>query len=794
MDSKRNAFSLMEMMVVMLVVAIVMALSAPMITKKTTGSGVNSCLWTALTGGNIGFNARQDAVSAIIGGNVDEIASVSDALGGSVPKLTIATNGTHPQIGFMHSDVAVGFLNMIKDQGLVIGNSSTADKSNSIALGNNANAINTNTIAIGYGANAKGNYGIAIGHAATGGHTTSEKDIAIGWSANTNNAGHAVAIGENANASGSYGSVSLGCTANTVKSGSAAYPGHVAIGRCANTYGSTGNAIAIGHYVKASAADAIAIGGGNNAGYINSTSATGSASIAIGRNTNAYGTCAISLGRNANASESDTIAIGRNANCAASNSISIGYNANANGAGTSSDDAIAIGNRAKAMHNGTIAIGHNTTADGLGSIAIGSRYYDGTSSTQTYSTNSIGSYSTAIGSMAITNGNNAIAIGRNSRGNGENSIVIGHEAKISPYIGISGTSLTMGYKEGGIAIGNRANAVGAYSIAIGDSASSATSAVTLGQGGNSIAIGRSASASSDSGIAIGNDTSSTSGIAIGNQAYASTGIAIGKAYAGNGIAIGSGANSSISSGYTGTGIAIGSGTSAKYQFSTAIGYGATATASNQIVLGNNKTTVYIPGKLIVGRYSFLGLGLDKGKSSVWLRTADGGNSDKNGWIYDKEGIGHYFNGSSSYTLSEAMSFSDKRMKDIIGENLDAMDKINRITVYDFTFKKDDLKTPHVGVIAQDLQKIFPNAVTKDENGYLQIRHEDMFFAMINALKELDAKIRQIAVQLAENIKIVTSDSAKIRELTIRVNNQDKEIKALKKEVEDLKKIVNKLSH
>ena len=136
--------------------------------------------------------------------------------------------------------------------------------------------------------------------------------------------------------------------------------------------------------------------------------------------------------------------------------------------------------------------------------------------------------------------------------------------------------------------------------------------------------------------------------------------------------------------------------------------------------------------------------------------------------------------------------SDRRLKDIIGENLDAMDKINRIKVYDFTFKKDDMKTPHVGVIAQELQKIFPNAVSKDENGYLQIRHEDMFYTMINALKELDTKIKQIAEQLADNIKVVTSDSAKIKDLTLRVNQQDKEIKALTKEIAELKKAISRL--
>ena len=47
-------------------------------------------------------------------------------------------------------------------------------------------------------------------------------------------------------------------------------------------------------------------------------------------------------------------------------------------------------------------------------------------------------------------------------------------------------------------------------------------------------------------------------------------------------------------------------------------------------------------------------------------------------------------------------------------------------------------------MAQDLQKVFPDAVTKGEDGYLRIRWEDMFYAVINAVKELDNKIAEIA--------------------------------------------------
>ena len=193
---------------------------------------------------------------------------------------------------------------------------------------------------------------------------------------------------------------------------------------------------------------------------------------------------------------------------------------------------------------------------------------------------------------------------------------------------------------------------------------------------------------------------------------------------------------------------------------------------------------------MVGHYTFLGSSTSS--FGTYIREAYKNKSIARFYITTPSDDGNKMRADFPGLPGGISGYSDRRMKDIIGENLDAMDKINRIKVYDFTFKKDDLKTPHVGVIAQELQKVFPNAVTKDENGYLQIRHEDMFFTMINALKELDAKIKQIALQLADNIKIVASDSEKIRDLTIRVNNQDKEIKALKKEIADLRKVISKL--
>ena len=88
-------------------------------------------------------------------------------------------------------------------------------------------------------------------------------------------------------------------------------------------------------------------------------------------------------------------------------------------------------------------------------------------------------------------------------------------------------------------------------------------------------------------------------------------------------------------------------------------------------------------------------------------------------------------------------------------------------------------------MAQHLKKVFPNAVSKDEKGFLQIRHEEIFYAMVNALKQLDAKVKQLAADLAENIKLVTSNEAKI-------NARDKELKELKQELAQLREMAKQL--
>lgn len=147
-----------------------------------------------------------------------------------------------------------------------------------------------------------------------------------------------------------------------------------------------------------------------------------------------------------------------------------------------------------------------------------------------------------------------------------------------------------------------------------------------------------------------------------------------------------------------------------------------------------------------------------------------------GTSYDPLNI--YF-GNRTFTNLVTSVTSDIRLKNVGKEFTGGLDEINQLKFYNFTYKRDAEKTPRVGVMAQDLQKVFPNAVNKNDEGYLYIRKDDMFFASLNAIKELFTKM--------------TDNSAKIKELEERNAVLEKQVKELQDLYIDLAKKVDKKS-
>lgn len=104
----------------------------------------------------------------------------------------------------------------------------------------------------------------------------------------------------------------------------------------------------------------------------------------------------------------------------------------------------------------------------------------------------------------------------------------------------------------------------------------------------------------------------------------------------------------------------------------------------------------------------------------------------------------YLYNNSDYNYPK---LSDIRLKENLSVSAVGLDDILKIQSYNYTFKTDNNKSPHVGIIAQDLKDIFLNAVQTAQDGYYRIRLDDMFFAMINAIKTLAVKVEKLALEI-----------------------------------------------
>lgn len=122
--------------------------------------------------------------------------------------------------------------------------------------------------------------------------------------------------------------------------------------------------------------------------------------------------------------------------------------------------------------------------------------------------------------------------------------------------------------------------------------------------------------------------------------------------------------------------------------------------------------------------------------------------------------------------------SDARLKNI-GEIFTAgLAELKRLNIYNYTFKNDVRKIPQVGVIAQDLKMVFPNAVSKDENGYYHIRWDEMLYAVINSVKDLNTRIEKLASKISNDKSRVAVLKKDNQELNAKLDKLESELSAL----------------
>lgn len=347
-----------------------------------------------------------------------------------------------------------------------------------------------------------------------------------------------------------------------------------------------------------------------------------------------------------------------------------------------------------------------------------------------------------------------------------------------------------------IAIGFNSEATGYNAVAIGDN--------SIGSGDYSIAIGDSSMASGEWSTAIGAQ----------NEAGGAFGVAFGQ----NSTAFGP--NST----------AFGKGSTAYGFFSTVIGTGLEAWSYGSLIIGRYNIPIGNPGAWVTeGQLFAIGFGssdvnranaltvLKNGKLYLTPTHDDAAYADNSGYmiIGEESGVNMVFDnneimardnatasplylqrdggnlsignvgvpnvaldvfGSIQYT-GTITDVSDERLKENLKPIDNALDQISKISAYSYNMKADESKMKEYGVIAQELQKVFPEMVNivDEENGYLGVSYIQLIPVMLEAMKEQQS--------------IIEKQESKINNLTAEVNKKDKSFLIINERLNQLEKIL-----
>jgi hypothetical protein len=144
---------------------------------------------------------------------------------------------------------------------------------------------------------------------------------------------------------------------------------------------------------------------------------------------------------------------------------------------------------------------------------------------------------------------------------------------------------------------------------------------------------------------------------------------------------------------------------------------------------------------VTGAGRFDGSGTFSGDVTITSSTAS--SSKTTGALVVTGGVGI---SGALYVGGDITAFdtSDQRLKDNITPISNALDKVLAISGNTFDWnEKSEKEGSDVGVIAQEIVEVLPEAVTTRDNGYLAVRYEKLVPLLIEAIKELKEEINEL---------------------------------------------------
>ena len=487
--------------------------------------------------------------------------------------------------------------------------------------------------------------------------------------------------------------------------------------------------------------------------------ATGISSTAMGRSTTASGSTSTAMGFATEASGDYSTVMGYFSNATGGFSTSMGQETTASGAGST-----AMGNQTTAIGDYSTAMGRSTEASGSYSTAMG------------YFSNATGNYSTAMGYQTTASGIGSTASGWFSTATGNYSTAMGDRTTAS---GIASTAMgkfTTASDYGSLVIG-QFNSSGSSVTNNATTFNTANTAFVIGNGVDGSTTSDALTVLFDGTTNVAGSVTATAFIGDGSQL---TGLPTGggspfslNATSGNGIQ----SNNNIASGNTST--AMGRFTEASGNYSTAMGRFTEASGENSTAMGRStfangdgstamgKNTIASDyGSLVIGQFNSSGSTVTNTDSAFSFDTANTafviGNGTGTG-VDASDAFKVLFNGDATVgndlTVSgDVVINSDMRLKANILSLGSTLYKLLQIDGKTYTMKRDATKKQKIGVLAQDIEKVFPELVVENK-GVKSVNYQGLVPVLINALKEQDGKMKEQEKRL-ERLEAIISNMDK----------------------------------
>ena len=216
--------------------------------------------------------------------------------------------------------------------------------------------------------------------------------------------------------------------------------------------------------------------------------------------------------------------------------------------------------------------------------------------------------------------------------------------------------------------------------------------------------------------------------------------------------------STIASGSRST--AMGQSTTASGYTSTTMGDYTTASGYSSTAMGYS-TTASDYASLTVGRYNSVNSTVTSGGNATSFDTDNAafviGNGTASNAVSDAFVV--RFNGNA--TLSGNLTInSDERLKDNIQPLGSTLNKLHQIEAKTYSLKKDEEHTPKIGVLAQEVQAVFPELVNEGADGILSVNYQGLVPVLINAINEQQLKMSEQDAKIAA----LEAQNAEIKEL------------------------------